>query len=96
MIRLHREAIAEGFEAEAHYAAESAEVALRFRRALADGLAKIASTPLRWPQDEDGFRRYKLIGFPYLIFYEPLGDDIQVFAIAHGARKPGYWHDRAT
>lgn len=95
MIRFHRAAIAEGFEAEAHYAAESADVALRFREAMADGLAKIAASPFRWAQDEDGFRRYKLIGFPYLIFFEPQDDGIRVYAVAHGARKPGYWHGRA-
>lgn len=95
MIRFHPDAAAEGLQAELHYGNESAETAMRFRQALSDGFAKISAHPSRWPQDDEGFRRYKLVEFPYLIFYEILGEDIEVHAIAHGARKPGYWHDRA-
>lgn len=96
MIRIHRAAAAEVAEAQEHYLAESAAAEQEFRKALADGFAKAVGAPLRWPEDEEGFRRYKLIGFPYLIFYEPMDDGIQVYAVAHGARKPGYWHERAT
>ncbi len=95
MIRVHPEAHAESAEAHLHYLAESAETAERFMNAVLDGYAKAAATPLQWPQDEDGFRRYKLLDFPYLIFYEVLEDGIHIYAVAHGARKPGYWHDRA-
>lgn len=95
MIRIHPEAHGEAAEAHLHYLAESPEVAERFKRALADGYAKSAATPLRWPEDEEGFRRYKRIGFPYLIFYEVVDDGIHIYAVAHGARKPGYWHERA-
>jgi len=31
---------------------------------------------------------------PYAIAYEFSGEDIIVFAVAHLARRPGYWKDR--
>ena len=31
---------------------------------------------------------------PYVIFYSELADRIEVLAIAHGAREPGYWLKR--
>ncbi|NUN50045.1 MAG: type II toxin-antitoxin system RelE/ParE family toxin [Candidatus Brocadiae bacterium] len=95
MIRVHPEAHAESAEAHLHYLVESAVAAERFKNAVLDGYAKAAATPLLWPQDDEGFRRYKLPAFPYLIFYEVLPDGIHVFAVAHGARKPRYWRDRA-
>lgn len=64
MIQFHPDASIEGLEAERHYGADSAENAARFRQALSDGFAKISAHPLRWPLDEEGFRRYKLVGFP--------------------------------
>ena len=32
--------------------------------------------------------------FPYIIFYREMADRIDVIAIAHGARDPGYWLKR--
>lgn len=32
--------------------------------------------------------------FPYLIHFRVQGDTIQVVAIAHGKRRPGYWQIR--
>jgi toxin ParE1/3/4 len=33
-------------------------------------------------------------GFPYVIFYRELEQQIWVVAVAHGKRKPGYWQQR--
>jgi toxin ParE1/3/4 len=32
--------------------------------------------------------------FPYIVFYREGADQIDVIAVAHGARDPGYWRKR--
>ncbi len=58
------------------------------------GLA--ASTPLRWPNWEldARYRRIVLRRSPYLLFHELRTDCIELVAVAHARREPGYWLDR--
>ena len=44
-----------------------------------------------WP--ELPVRRALLRRFPYVVIYLPR-DPIEIVAIAHGRRRPGYWCDR--
>jgi plasmid stabilization system protein ParE len=39
-------------------------------------------------------RRKVLHKFPYSLIYYRRNDDIQLLAVAHNRRKPGYWTDR--
>jgi toxin ParE1/3/4 len=39
-------------------------------------------------------RRLPLRRFPYSIVYRVKADEIQIFAVAHQRRKPGYWRER--
>jgi toxin ParE1/3/4 len=32
--------------------------------------------------------------FPYVVFYREVDDRVEVIAVAHGAREPGYWRNR--
>jgi hypothetical protein len=32
--------------------------------------------------------------FPYLVFYRILDADIEIVAVAHEKRRPGYWTNR--
>ncbi|MBP88756.1 MAG: hypothetical protein CMJ64_18930 [Planctomycetaceae bacterium] len=41
-----------------------------------------------------GTRRYLLERFPYFVVYRETEEKLQVIAIAHGKRKPGYWRRR--
>ncbi|HEY6896497.1 MAG TPA: type II toxin-antitoxin system RelE/ParE family toxin [Rhodocyclaceae bacterium] len=41
-----------------------------------------------------GKRRLVMKHFPYSIVYSAAGHDIQVLAIAHQSRRPGYWRSR--
>lgn len=45
------------------------------------------------PQDL-GVRRALVKRFPYAVVFLELADEIRVLAVAHGARRPGYWRDR--
>jgi hypothetical protein len=34
--------------------------------------------------------------FPYLVVYREVSTGLQVIAVAHGRRRPGYWKNRAS
>jgi hypothetical protein len=54
----------------------------------------LASSATMWPEDEDGFRHYHLRHFPYTVFYDIAAQTVNVFAVAHQRRRPGYWQVR--
>ena len=59
------------------------------------GLALIQETPRLWAKFEAGTRRYVLRRFPYSIIYREFGEDtLEIVAVAHDKRRPGYWRNR--
>jgi hypothetical protein len=54
----------------------------------------IAESPRRWPNGLHGTRKFVLQRFPFAIVYREREAGIQVLAIAHGHRRPGYWKNR--
>jgi toxin ParE1/3/4 len=71
-------------------------LAERFKREVAEGFSTIASAPERFgtvPQLGD-VRKFRLKNFPFSILYVNRADYVWVLAIAHGSRRPGYWHER--
>lgn len=57
-------------------------------------LDTISEAPERWPEGEAGTRVYRLRRFPYLFVFLVSGEEIQVVAVVHAKRKPGYWRSR--
>jgi toxin ParE1/3/4 len=43
-----------------------------------------------------GTRAYLLRRFPYIVAYRIAEHRVEVLAVAHGHRKPGYWSDRVS
>jgi len=93
--------LAPGAQAELEGAAEWYEgrregLALRFLSHVDHALTAIEETPSAFPRWEHDprFRKFVLQRFPYLVFYRELRDRIEIVAIAHGAREPGYWLKR--
>lgn len=41
-----------------------------------------------------GKRRYVMRHFPYALIYTVSGKEIQILAVAHHSRRPGYWRNR--
>lgn len=48
---------------------------------------------MRWPV-KSGVRRYVLRRFPFLIVYRVLESQVEVIAVTHARRRPGYWKSR--
>ena len=91
----HDEAGAEYDAAFDWYLERSADAALDFDAEVNRALADISSAPQRWAAGPFSTRRYLLRRFPYILIYrEYRADVIQVVAVAHTSRRPGYWKKR--
>jgi plasmid stabilization system protein ParE len=93
-IELHPEAVAEARGAREWYEERSPVAAGAFMAELDLAIDRISSSPDRWATYLHGTRRYLLNRFPYFIVYRKTGDKLQVVAVAHGRRRPGYWRYR--
>jgi plasmid stabilization system protein ParE len=78
------------------YESQAAGLGVGFVHCIDEALQRIAESPCGFPKwDVDNrFRRVVTRKFPYLVFYRELADCIEIIAIAHGAREPGYWLKR--
>lgn len=91
---IHAEALAEAEAARAWYAERSTRAAEAFLQQLDRVLDLILEAPSRWPVYWRDIRRIPLRTFPFLVIYRERPGEVQILAIAHGRRKPGYWKDR--
>jgi plasmid stabilization system protein ParE len=90
----HPAAVREARRAYRWYMRRSAWAGNRFQAALEAALEQIAKSPDRWPPYLHGTRSTPLRRFPFIVVYRQLADGLQVVAVAHGKRKPGYWRRR--
>ncbi len=93
-IWVHPEAIAEARAARSWYYARSPEVAEAFMAELDLAIARIEEAPRQWPPYLGDTRRYLLRRFPFFVVFREMEDGVQVLAVAHGRRRPGYWQGR--
>ena len=50
--------------------------------------------PGQFPEYAFGARRVVLQRFPYLTVFRETAAGVEILAVAHGRRRPGYWRDR--
>ena len=93
-VSFHPEALAEAVASTSWYRERSQRAAEAFVKELEDAIRLISESPRRWPLFEHRTRRYPLLRFPYLIVYRETRTSIEIVAVAHGRRKPGYWQFR--
>ena len=93
-VTLHDEAGRDYDAAFDWYLERSPQAAVRFGEAVERALREIAAAPQRWARGSHGTRRFLLRGFPFLLIYRDHNDEIQVLAVAHTSRRPGYWKTR--
>jgi toxin ParE1/3/4 len=83
----------------AWYARRDPTVAQRLMELFDNAVLRIAAKPNQFPlmemrRNPGDIRRLRLRGFPAYVGYQVLENEIHVFAVAHTARKPGYWKSR--
>ena len=93
-VRLSEEATDEARSAYAWYAYRNPHAAQAFLRELDDAIESIAETPNAWPHHVGGTRRKLFTRFPFSLIYRETAGSIEVVAVAHQRRRPGYWADR--
>ncbi|MFZ0773756.1 MAG: type II toxin-antitoxin system RelE/ParE family toxin [Candidatus Sulfotelmatobacter sp.] len=96
-VDLHDEASAEYDAAFDWYLERSPDAARRFDAEVERALAQIVQAPRRWAIGPHSTRRFLLRQFPFtLIYRERPSGVIQIVAVAHTSRKPGYWRRRLS
>jgi toxin ParE1/3/4 len=84
----------DAIEAYDWYAERSQAAAAAFLDALDRAGAAIQRSPLLWGNYLSGTRRYLMKRFPYIVVYRVTEHRIEIIAIAHGRRRPGFWKHR--
>jgi len=93
-IEIHPAALAELKSAVEWYLERSEPAAQEFVAEVDHAIALVIESPRRWPTGEYNTRRFVLRRFPFAITYREKDADVQILAIAHGHRRPGYWKER--
>ncbi len=93
-IRFFEEAVAEIEESRAWYRRRSESAEGAFLRELDHAIDLVVDAPHRWPIYLSGTRRYVFPKFPYSLVYFTEDDLVNVVAVAHEKRRPGYWRER--
>lgn len=62
---------------------------------LDSSIQRIEEAPRQWPPCLAKTRRYLLRRFPFFVVFRETNDRLQIPAVAHARRRPGYWMGRA-
>jgi plasmid stabilization system protein ParE len=76
------------------YLRRSGQAARRFDAELDRAETEIAADPNRWPRGPHNTRSFPLKRFPFQVIYRQRPSMIQILAVAHAKRRPGYWKRR--
>ena len=93
-VEFHPDAQDELEAAQEWYAARAEGLGDAFAAELTRAVDLIAERPRAWPLFQGEIRKFVLRRFPFSVFYRVRESAIQVLAVAHAKRKPGYWRGR--
>ena len=93
-VQFHEEASTDIEAAFEWYFVRGEWAAARFLQAMDEGVRNIAESPARWPLADSGTRKYLLGTFPFALIYRELSSCVQIIAVAHTSRRPGFWTGR--
>lgn len=92
--RFHPNAAREFEDAAAWYDERRPGLGAEFAAAVFELADQVAASPRRWRRVRKA-RRALLTRFPYAIVYREVpGGAIEIVAVAHLSRRPGYWSRR--
>jgi len=63
-------------------------------REVQHAVQRIGQSPERYAVTRMSRRRFVLLNFPFDLVYRILEDRIEIIAVAHHSRRPGYWQRR--
>jgi plasmid stabilization system protein ParE len=93
--QLHPEAAAEHRKQVAYYEDRQIGLGKRYHAEFRSVLAIVCEAPQRFRViGEPSIRRLHFTVFPFDLIYREVGGSVQILAIAHHRREPGYWLGR--
>lgn len=92
--KYHPEAKSEIRESAHWYDDKVDGLGLEFLLEVRSAESHIVRNPELWPNYEAGTRRYIMQRFPFAVIYLASEEKVQIVAVAHCKRRPGYWKDR--
>jgi plasmid stabilization system protein ParE len=93
-VEVHPEAVLEAQAAYRWYRDRNISAADAFLAELDRAVELISESPMRWPIYIHSTRHFLLRRFPFGVVYRVFVETVQIVAVAHGRRKPGYWKGR--
>ena len=93
-VRFHPLAQEDAQSAYAWYAERNLAAAELFLDELDTAVARVREAPHRWPRVRRDIRRYVFRKFPFSLVYRVVSGNVEVIAVAHHRRRPGYWRRR--
>ena len=93
-VEFHPHAEEDFLAAYAWYSDRSETAARAFLREMDRAILRISEAPERWPAYDSLTRRFVLARFPFSVIYRVTQQAVEVMAVAHHKRKPGYWRPR--
>ena len=91
----HREARIEADQAASFYEARQPGLDRRFLDILEDALYRISRRPHMYPKVEGDIHKCRFTRFPYGVIYRTKSETVEILAIMHLKREPGYWKARS-
>lgn len=80
----------------AFYAEAEPGLGERFAQAITEATSLALAFPMAGFKGPANTRSVVVKGFPFSVVYRPTPDEIVIFAVAHHARRPGYWLARSS
>lgn len=93
-VRFNPEADAEMIDAAAWYESQQPDLGKRFLTSVQDAINRIELNPELYPIVEGTVRRCLTKTFPFGVLFRIKPDRIEIAAVMHLHRDPGYWKDR--
>ena len=93
-LRLHPAAEEELRNAYLWYLEADNRVAQAFTAEVDHAFEVVAEQPNRWPVLTESIRRYVFPRFPFTLVYREQSTYVEVVAVAHQKKRPGYWRNR--
>lgn len=93
-VEFHPDATAELSESADWYAEHSSIAAQNFLVAIDVTVSSIVDDPARFAKIDSRHRSCSVAKFPFLIVFRHDHTLVEVIAVAHAKRRPGYWQGR--
>ena len=94
--RIYPEALGEIDSAAAYYKEKAEGLEQKILDEFEDALTQIRRRPLMYRIVMNGVRKVRLRHFPYGVVYRLRDDIVEVIALVHVRKEPGYWKQRAA